>query len=549
MDEICGYVSVSGRRVHYRRAGQGPAMVMMHASPLSSASLRPAMAVSGQHFTCFALDNPGFGLSDPLPTRQGDIMAQADALKDAIMVLGLSNPIVYGASTGAAIAHAFSVRHPDAARLIVLDSFSHHDTQDMMEGYFPDVRPQRDGRHLLAIWEKICGLYLFSPWQKAEAGRRQVRTMPTPQFLHAMALELMIAGDNYSPLYKAAIAWEDKDNINKAKAPTFLNLWASASGIDRVQMLVDLGLNDTITPVTSPAGVPGRYTAMLAALMEAGYGQGDAVPAPILTQRFFGDYKAGYIASLSGQLHAHGRLDGDGRPLIMLHDAGCSSHSFAPFGAVLAQSRPVLAIDLPGHGDSLVPPQETIAGHAACLKEALSGLDFGAVDVLATGAGLAVAAALKDSGPGQVHSLMHLASRPIPASAPPEGVFTFTPDMVGSHLIKAYGQAKYEALFWPAWDRRAQTALSRPQPFEPGVLHRRAIDLLKAGESSAALYREAAAIDVAGHIDIHLVPQWRLGDVPLAQGDDFRGQTCQPLPADAHLWADALSAMAAEARS
>ncbi|MEM9227831.1 MAG: alpha/beta hydrolase, partial [Verrucomicrobiota bacterium] len=161
---------------------------MMHASPLSSASLRSAMQVFGRHFTCFALDNPGFGLSEPLATGQGDMNAQAGALRQTIAALGLNQPIVYGASTGAAVTHAFGCEFPQDAALCMLDTFSHHDTADMLEGYFPDLAPRRDGGHLLAAWEKICGLYLFSPWQKAEPERRQLRDMPSPDALNDMVL-------------------------------------------------------------------------------------------------------------------------------------------------------------------------------------------------------------------------------------------------------------------------------------------------------------------------------------------------------------------------
>ena len=184
-----------------------------------SKSMRGAMQVFGQHFTCFALDNPGFGLSEPLPIGQGDMAAHADALKDTIDALELEHPVVYGASTGAAIAHAFGCKYPTASALCMLDTFSHYDTDDTLEGYFPDVIPRRDGGHLLASWEKISGLYLFSPWQKAEPSRRQVRDFPEPAMLHDMVLQLLCAGTDYKQLYAGAIAWEDAANVDRLSAP------------------------------------------------------------------------------------------------------------------------------------------------------------------------------------------------------------------------------------------------------------------------------------------------------------------------------------------
>ena len=52
----------TGRKVHYRRCGEGPALLMVHQSPRSSAEYSALMQAWGQHFTCIAPDTPGFGL-------------------------------------------------------------------------------------------------------------------------------------------------------------------------------------------------------------------------------------------------------------------------------------------------------------------------------------------------------------------------------------------------------------------------------------------------------------------------------------------------------
>src|SRR5690606_14891693 len=56
-----------GRRIHYRRAGSGPPLVLLHASPSSSRVQIPLLRAWADDFTVIALDTPGFGLSDPLP--------------------------------------------------------------------------------------------------------------------------------------------------------------------------------------------------------------------------------------------------------------------------------------------------------------------------------------------------------------------------------------------------------------------------------------------------------------------------------------------------
>ena len=61
------YLTVNKRRVHYRRAGDGPPLVILHASPVSSEVFESVhFPIWQKHFTVIAIDTPGQGLSDPL---------------------------------------------------------------------------------------------------------------------------------------------------------------------------------------------------------------------------------------------------------------------------------------------------------------------------------------------------------------------------------------------------------------------------------------------------------------------------------------------------
>ena len=64
------FVTVGQRRVHYHRAGEGPAVALLHASPCSAKVLRLPLEVFAQRFTAIAFDTPGFGLSDLLPVER-----------------------------------------------------------------------------------------------------------------------------------------------------------------------------------------------------------------------------------------------------------------------------------------------------------------------------------------------------------------------------------------------------------------------------------------------------------------------------------------------
>ncbi len=57
------FVTVGTRRVHYRRAGSGPLVIMLHPSPSWAKALDPYTRVFAERFTAIAMDTPGYGHS------------------------------------------------------------------------------------------------------------------------------------------------------------------------------------------------------------------------------------------------------------------------------------------------------------------------------------------------------------------------------------------------------------------------------------------------------------------------------------------------------
>ena len=83
------YVYAGDRRVHYRRAGTGPPLVMLHASPGSSYVLEPLIMLLAGSRTVIAIDTPGYGESEGLGIEEPEIHAFASALVDTLDALGL----------------------------------------------------------------------------------------------------------------------------------------------------------------------------------------------------------------------------------------------------------------------------------------------------------------------------------------------------------------------------------------------------------------------------------------------------------------------------
>ena len=61
------FVTIGSRQVHYRRLGSGPALLLVHETPMTGAMLLPLAQKLADRYTVIALDTPGYGSSDQLP--------------------------------------------------------------------------------------------------------------------------------------------------------------------------------------------------------------------------------------------------------------------------------------------------------------------------------------------------------------------------------------------------------------------------------------------------------------------------------------------------
>ncbi len=113
------YADTRHGQLHLRdSAGRGPALMLVHMTPLSGAMFAPlAPAFAGVRL--LLPDLLGYGRSDP----RGDPWAMADwadGLAEMLDALGLDRVALYGAHVGAAVALELALRHPErVARLMV----------------------------------------------------------------------------------------------------------------------------------------------------------------------------------------------------------------------------------------------------------------------------------------------------------------------------------------------------------------------------------------------------------------------------------------------
>jgi len=142
-----------------------------------------------------------------------------------------------------------------------------------------------------------------------------------------------------------------------------------------------------------------------------------------------------------------------------------------------------------------------MASIATAIQQALANLGVTDCDILALGAGGAVAAHLATQMPAHVKSLVlvdpwafdHATAAKLKQHLVPD----LTPTWFGGHLLQAWAVARDAELYWPWFEPlHANRIVAKPN-LDPVAVHAKAIDLLKAVSGHRAFATSAADVDLA----------------------------------------------------
>ncbi|GAB3009548.1 alpha/beta hydrolase [Amycolatopsis acidiphila] len=113
--------TVNGIRMHYRRAGEGPPVVLLHGWPQTSYCWHKVFGALAETYTVIAPDLRGYGLTDK-PRHGYDKRTMATDVSELVRQLGFERVSVVGHDRGGRVAHRWALDRPDeVARLAVLD--------------------------------------------------------------------------------------------------------------------------------------------------------------------------------------------------------------------------------------------------------------------------------------------------------------------------------------------------------------------------------------------------------------------------------------------
>jgi pimeloyl-ACP methyl ester carboxylesterase len=114
-----GAVEVDGLRIGYRRAGEGPPLLLLHGGVCDGRVWRRTMEQLANQFTVVAWDAPGCGPSAD-PPESFSLADYADCAAGLVAALGMGRPHVVGHSFGGGLAIELFHRHPSVPRSLVL---------------------------------------------------------------------------------------------------------------------------------------------------------------------------------------------------------------------------------------------------------------------------------------------------------------------------------------------------------------------------------------------------------------------------------------------
>ncbi|GIL41376.1 hypothetical protein TMPK1_36130 [Rhodospirillales bacterium TMPK1] len=458
-------------------------MVLLHQSPTSSREHESLLRrLAGEGFAVFAPDMAGYGLSDPHPLgAHVTIEALADDVAAFLDATGIATAGIYGFHTGGCIANEFARRHAARATVTIVGGFvcqTDEERAETLANYLPPFVPLADGTHLPWLWSRVKDQKIFYPWYQQDDAARLSLTVGTPAQLHATAMAFLDAGDSYRSAYGAAFRYRGVDSLPHIPGAHYIVSYEADPLYRHLDRLPSLASNIRIERCATPELATVKLIEILAR-----HRAGIAPPPPAPQAR-----RSAWIGDYAGAMRLRRNDDAAGDPIVLLHGAGESGRALTALAQPWIGRRRVLVPDLPGHGDSEELHADGIAATARVLRDALDAARVQRCDLIGRGFGAAVALELARLDPPLVHRLALLDLPPSDAAlrdamraqdAPP-----LDPDFHGGHLSRAWHVARDRGLFFPWFDRRAETRIATA--IDTQTIHDRAVDMLKAGAAGRA---------------------------------------------------------------
>lgn len=194
-------------QVHGVESGSGdaPPLILLHQTPRSVDEFREVLPLLARHRRTIAIDNPGYGCSDPVE-GQPAVADYARAVISVLDELEIDKAVMVGHHTGAVISVELAAAFPDRVDRVVLSGPVYTDAEGRAElsKWFKQWHIEKDGSHLKEKWDR------FFKW------------LPDPALAQRFVLDLWRAGETSEQGHFAVALYRMEDRIGLVKCPALL---------------------------------------------------------------------------------------------------------------------------------------------------------------------------------------------------------------------------------------------------------------------------------------------------------------------------------------
>lgn len=217
-----GFVDVSFGQVHYRYAGHGPTVVLLHASPGSSKQLEALIRGLAENCRVLSPDTPGNGDSSPLPLANPDIAAYSRGILEFLDAMQVERAAFYGSHTGACIGSELALLAPHRVSRLIQDGvaiFTEAEREELIATYAHPFEPNLSGTHLTEAFMFCRDQFIFFPWYASDKAHLRDVGLPPPGPLHDWVVEVLKAATTYHLAYRAAFAYPAEERLPLVQQP------------------------------------------------------------------------------------------------------------------------------------------------------------------------------------------------------------------------------------------------------------------------------------------------------------------------------------------
>lgn len=255
------YIDIPEGQLHYRYAGTGTPLIMLHMSGSSCEEYEAMGDVLSSKYTVYAPDFLGFGSSDR-PPRFYSFADHAKSIVAFMDALGLDNAYFLGSLVGANISVHIATTYPERVRGLILGQpcYNMNDPEHFKKlreaPVFKKIEITEDGAHMAEIW------------------KRSAKYGEAPEISNGRAIALHIAAEYGESLHWALCEDEAfEDRLKAVKVPTLIVNYGKSGNAESLKHITDLipdasyELVDGATPYITRA-MPLRFAKIVLSFLE-----------------------------------------------------------------------------------------------------------------------------------------------------------------------------------------------------------------------------------------------------------------------------------------